>query len=131
MGSTPLLLSEGDCLPHGTKEEYSTPVRHLREHTIDIGEHTRYRRPGPNGSAIRWSSAPVLGNLTNVVLPLELKTTKVIQKCQIPVSVCRGDQGTAGILIAPASYLHIPHSFGRAACTVGDQARAHAQPVDV
>ena len=22
MGSTPLLLSEGDCLPHGTKEEY-------------------------------------------------------------------------------------------------------------
>jgi hypothetical protein len=62
-----------------------------------------------------------------VALPLELQTTKVSQNGQTPVSVCRGRPGGR---YPHTSYLHIPHSFGRAACVVGDQAEAHAQPVD-
>jgi hypothetical protein len=36
VGSTPLLSSESECLPHGTKEECPCATC---EHTIDLGEH--------------------------------------------------------------------------------------------
>ena len=84
------------------------------------------RRPGPKRHPRRCY-------LTNVALPLRVGAPddKGEPKRSTPryCSVCR--RRPARVDRYPhTSYLHIPHSFGRAACVVGDQAEAHAQPVD-
>ena len=57
MGSTPLLLSEGNCLPHGKKEEYPCATC---EHTIDIVENIP--PAGPEGEAVIRSGATTQDN---------------------------------------------------------------------
>ena len=88
MGSTPLLLSEGDCLPHGTKEEYPCATC---EHTPSISENIP--PAGPEAS-----SAPVLPDERGAAVGAPDDKGEPTKQVEPPLAFAGGGQG-AGILI--------------------------------